>query len=89
MTHKLKQWKPTRHINSNIISNENDKQEPQLHNKINKNQHHLNIENSDSEDEDASTRKSTNHHSLKQTIKDEIQDYVYHEDMTCKLKKSK
>ena len=47
------------------------------------------ISNWDSEDEDASTRKSTNHHSLKQTIKDEIQDYVYHEDMTCKLKKSK
>ena len=44
--------------------------------KINKNQHHLNIENSDSEDEDPSTRISTNHHSLKQTIKDEIQDEI-------------
>ena len=58
------------------ISNENDKHEPQLYNKINKNQHHLNIENSDSEDKDPSTRKSTNHHSLKQTIKDEIQDEI-------------
>ena len=58
------------------ISNENDKHEPQLYNKINKNQHHLNIKNSDSEDEDPSTRKSTNYHSLKQTIKDEIQDEI-------------
>ena len=67
------------------ISNENDKHEPELQNKINKNQHHLNIENSDSEDEDPSTRKSTNHHSLKQTIKDEMQDYAYLEDMNSKL----
>ena len=45
------------------ILNKNDKHDPEPHNKIRKNQHHLNIENSDSEDEDPSTRKSANHHS--------------------------
>ena len=45
------------------ILNKNDKHHPEPHNKIRKNQHHLNIENSDSEDEDPSTRKSANHHS--------------------------
>ena len=71
------------------ISNENDKHDPQPHNKISKNQLHLNIENSDSEDEDPNTRKSTNHHSLNQTINHEIQSQAYHEDINSKLKKKK
>ena len=71
------------------ISNENDKHDPQPHNKINKNQLHQNIENSDSEDEDPNTRKSTNHHSLNQTINHEIQSQAYHEDINSNLKKKK
>ena len=63
------------------ISNENDKCDPQPHNKINKTKLHLNIENSDSEDKDPNTRKSTNHHSLNQTIKHGIQGQAYHEDI--------
>ena len=39
---------------------ENDKHDPQPHNKINKNQHYLNIENWDSKNEDPNIRKSTN-----------------------------
>ena len=71
------------------ISNENDKHDPQPHNKISKNQLHLNVENSDSEDEDPNTRKFTNHHSSNQTINHEIQGQAYHEDINSKLRKNK
>ena len=63
---------------SRCIPNKNDKHDPQPHNKISKNQHHLNIENLESEDEDPNTRKSTNHHSLNQTNNHEIQGQPYH-----------
>ena len=71
------------------ISNKNDKHNPQPHDKISKNQLHLNIENSDREDEDPNTRKSTNHHTLNQRINHEIQGQAHHEDINSKLKKLK
>ena len=40
-------------------------------------------------DEDPNTRKSTNYHSLNQTINHEIKGQAYHEDINSKLKKLK
>ena len=74
---------------SHRISNESDKHNPQPHNKFSKNQHHLNIENSENEDEDPNTRKSANRHSLNQTINYEIQGQPHHEHINSKLKKVK
>ena len=76
-------------LTSPCISNENDKHNPQPHNKISKNQHHLNIENSESEDEDPNTRKCTNHHLLNQAINHEIQGQPYQEHINSQLKKIK
>ena len=72
---------------SPYISNENDKHDPQPHNIISKNQHHLNIENPGSKGED--TRKSTNQYSLNQTINHEIQGQPSHEHINSKFKKNK